>query len=538
MKLFVFRNTTLENILGIDNIVYSGYNDIINIDLRSDIFIWFYQVPVGFNRSKSAMEVDSWLNSIKLIHKELPSNKTFIIFTLSNNNAPKFQSSDFSLEFSINKFNNDIVSFSKNKPNVKIFDIKEFENDYTCTELFDWKYYFISKLQINPKLARRFQSWFSRKLEEINLIRKKCLVLDLDNTLWGGVLGEDGIDGIKIGGSYPGNAFEVFQEFLIELQNNGIILTICSKNNEKDVLDLWSKNPFVKLKQEHIAAHRINWNNKAENIRELSQELNIGLDSLVFIDDNPTERELVKQLLPEVEVPEFPEKPHSLPEFSKFLLDRYFRIYSITEEDRHKTEQYRANIERVNIQQSFSDFSEYLRSLEIEISIENANNFNIPRIAQMTQKTNQFNLTTKRYSDADISGMIESGDKIYCISVKDRFGDNGITGCIIINKIACEWHIDSFLLSCRILGKGIENAFIKEILLLLKDDGVNSIYASYFPTEKNKQVENFYEKVGFDLLPANSLNHAKHYSLNLNTANLVIEEYYNIKYLIDERTNI
>lgn len=203
-----------------------------------------------------------------------------------------------------------------------------------------------SQMGINPKLASDFSCWFEDRLREISLCRKKCLVLDLDNTLWGGVLGEDGIDGIKIGGDYPGKAFLYFQEGLLELAKRGVILTICSKNNERDVLDLWEKNPFVLLRKEHFSAWRINWRNKADNIRELSEELNIGLDSLVFVDDNPTERELVRQMLPMVEVPEFPKQSYMLPDFLISLSDRYFRVYSVTEEDRRKTEQYKANASR------------------------------------------------------------------------------------------------------------------------------------------------------------------------------------------------
>lgn len=237
----------------------------------------------------------------------------------------------------------------------------------------------------------------------------------------GGVLGEDGIDGIKIGGDYPGKAFLYFQEGLLELAKRGVILTICSKNNERDVLDLWEKNPFVLLRKEHFSAWRINWRNKADNIRELSEELNIGLDSLVFVDDNPTERELVRQMLPMVEVPEFPKQPYMLPDFLISLSDRYFRVYSVTEEDRRKTEQYKANASRTQERKKFVDFDQYLQSLEIEMRIEPISSFNVSRIAQMTHKTNQFNLTTRRYSESDLMGFSSEGWLIYCLSVKGSF---------------------------------------------------------------------------------------------------------------------
>lgn len=276
------------------------------------------------------------------------------------------------------------------------------------------------------------------------------------------------------------------------------------------------------LKKENIAAYRINWNNKADNIAALSKELNIGLDSMVFIDDNPTERELIRQSLPMVEVPDFPKEPYELPTFFKSLLDKYFRIYSVTDEDKKKTEQYKANAARAREQTHFTDMTSFLRSLQMKITIEPLNDFNLDRIAQMTQKTNQFNLTTKRYTDADIRKMQEEGCKIWSISVEDRFGDNGITGLIIIKDNT----IDELLLSCRILGKGIEFVFVKTILKILRDAGFKEINAEYIPTAKNGQVSDFYDRCGFTLVGED--NHVKEYKLDLNKARLDVEEYYQI----------
>ena len=277
------------------------------------------------------------------------------------------------------------------------------------------------------------------------------------------------------------------------------------------------------LKKEHFAAYRINWMDKATNIKELADELNIGLDSFVFIDDNPTERELIKQVLPMVEVPDFPVQPYELPVFFKAVVDKYFRVYSVTSEDKKKTEQYKANAQRAQAQRSFVDFDAFLESLDIQITIEAANEFNISRIAQMTQKTNQFNLTTKRYTDADVRTFLQNGWKIWCIGVADKFGDNGITGCIMVNGDT----IDTFLLSCRILGKGIEDAFIKKILVLLKESGVITVKATFIPTAKNTQVEDFYDHCGFSCV-AEEPDGRKIYALNLKDADLSIKKYYQI----------
>jgi FkbH-like protein len=283
------------------------------------------------------------------------------------------------------------------------------------------------------------------------------------------------------------------------------------------------------LKKDNFSAYRINWNDKATNLQGLARELNIGLDSFVFIDDNPTERELIKQVLPMVSVPDFPEKPYELPKFFKQLVSEYFCVYKITEEDKNKTAQYKANAERAAEQAKFVNFEDYLKSLNIEIDILKADNFNKERIAQMTQKTNQFNLTTRRYTDADVQQKIDGGWKIYCISVRDKFGDNGITGTIFFtpkdenNTV----EIDSLLLSCRILGKGIEMAFIHSLLNTLTEDGVRKVKASYIPTAKNAQVSDFYDRAGFKFL--NESSGVKSYSVDLSDK-IEIKEYYKINY--------
>lgn len=527
MKYFIFRNHTLENLFGTTGIDYSGYDDISYVAPDADCYIWFYQVPVKFDRGALSEEVNGYFSKLRMVYDQLSSHKQLIVFSLEDLYDLNFYSTDYGLKNTIIRFNTDVRDFANEHHNVKYLDFSEFLSSYPKEQWIDWKYYFISLVIINPRLAGTFRKWFVRKTEEFTLNRKKCLVLDLDNTLWNGILGEEGIDGIEIGGEYPGKAFLYFQEALIELSKKGVILTVCSKNNEADVLEAWEKNPFIKLNQTYFSAYRINWQNKADNIKELAQELNIGLDSFVFVDDSPTERELVKQLLPTVEVPDFPEQPYLLPSFFSTLVERYFRIYTITEEDEKKTEQYKANINRNQERKKFADMGAYLASLEIEITISEANEFNIPRIAQMTQKTNQFNLTTKRYTDTDIYGFIDEGWSVYCISVKDKFGDNGITGTVMLKPLADGMKIDSLLLSCRILGKGVELAFIRFILNHLYNCGITKIYAEYYPTLKNVQVADFYERLGFEGL-GQSEDGAKTYIQYL-SGNYQIESYYKIK---------
>lgn len=522
MNYFVFRNNTIERFFSKEYSL-SGYQDISNIPADVDGYVWFYQLSVKYDLNRLAEEVNGYADSFEFVMNRIEGNKMVVALTMEIIYSVPFTDNDFALENAVVHYNSVLRQAAEAHPNLKIVNFREFTSRYQLQDLMDWKFYFISQMVLNPRLSSDFKNWWNRKLDSMALKRKKCLVLDLDNTLWGGVLGEEGVNGIKIGGDYPGKAFLYFQEALLELSKSGVILTICSKNNEQDVFDAWEKNPYLVLKKEHFSAWRINWNDKATNIKELSDELNIGLDSFVFVDDNPTERELIRQVLPMVEVPEFPAQPYELPLFFQKLVTDYFRIYSVTEEDKKKTDQYKANAARSQARREFTDFPKYLESLDMHITLESANEFNIPRIAQMTQKTNQFNLTTKRYTDADIRQQLVDGWKIWCISVADKFGDNGITGCIIVNGA----EIDSFLLSCRILGKGIEMAFIKSVMSILQKSEIKVLSANYVPTAKNAQVKDFYDKCGFALV-ADSEGTRK-YELDLSTADLAVEEYYHIE---------
>ncbi|MDB9846667.1 HAD-IIIC family phosphatase [Flavobacteriaceae bacterium] len=497
MNHFIFRNTTLEPLFRSHNVEFSGYDDISYINNTADIFSWFYVLPFQQNNEILVDQIAFFNQNIEMVYSQIPDTKYFCVFTLFNPFTSPIKTGNLSLMNAINEFNQNIIKFSKSRNNFKIINTSDFILNNQKVDLIDWKYYFISKMLINPKLSMSFGSWFKSQIDAILLKRKKCLVLDLDNTLWGGILGEDGVTGIKIGGDYPGNAFTEFQKSIINLKNSGIILSICSKNNESDVLEAWDKNPNIIIKKSDISSYRINWNNKADNIREIADELNIGLDSMVFIDDNPTERELVKQILPDVTTPDFPIHPHDLVSFSTKLVSDYFQVYNITEEDLNKTKQYKSNTERSVFKKSFDDFNQYLLSLEITILIEKASPLSISRIAQMTQKTNQFNLTTYRYTEGDIKEFVKNDDWVFTIDIKDKFGDNGITGLMIIELDNTTARINSFLLSCRVLGKGIELAFISHLLFKLKESGIKKVCAQYIPTPKNSQVKDFYEKVGF-----------------------------------------
>lgn len=520
MKYFIFRNQTVELFFGEDNIGYSGYDDISCIE-EADRYIWFYQVPFNTNSRQLAEEVSTYIDKLRLVISQIGEREIWV-FSLVNLFRCRLVGNDTAVDEAVSDFNKEVSLLAASCHNLRLVDFNDFTERYPVDQLVNWKFYFISQAQLNTKLAKDFSLWFAQKEKELSLKRKKCLVLDLDNTLWGGILGEDGVAGIKIGGDYPGKAFLYWQQALLELSKTGVILTVCSKNNESDVFEAWEKNPFMVLGKENFSAWRINWQDKATNIQELSQELNIGLDSMVFIDDNPTERDLIKQTLPSVEVPDFPSKPYLLMDFFRQLVDKYFRIYSITDEDREKTRQYKANAQRAAERSKFVDMESYLQSLEMVLTIMKVDDFNISRIAQMTQKTNQFNLTTRRLTEQEIRDEVNNGWNIFCISVKDKFGDNGITGAIFITP---DNHIDNLLLSCRILGKGIELAFVSYVLNSLYENGAHSFSATYIPTKKNGQTADFYDKMGFSL--TSEKDGIKEYQIDM-TENFTIKKYYHI----------
>lgn len=532
MKYYIFRNTTVESFFSKKNMYLSGYDDISQIPDWADGFIWFYLLPFRQNEETLAKEINAIFNRILYVVNRTPENKDLLIFTLVDYSRTPIVIGDFSVNKAISKFNSDCQILSKNKTNVKIIDFSDFTNQYNSNELIDWKYYYIAQMQLNPRLAGDFKTWFDNKIQTFYVKRKKCVIIDLDNTLWGGVLGEDGSDGIQLGGDYPGNAFLEFQKFLLELKKSGILLAVCSKNNENDVFEVWNNNTNIVIKEEHLAAWRINWKNKAENIRELIKELNIGAESIIFIDDNPRERKLVKDFFPEIETPDFPNEPYRLSYFIKEITEKYFQTYDLTKEDKNKTIQYKANIDRRAFESKFSTFEDFLKNLKMELYIEKANLYTIPRISQLTQKTNQFNFTTRRYTSTDIKSICENGNLITCLNVKDCFGDSGLTGVLIIylNHEKKEGYIDSFLMSCRILGKGIEEAFLFSVLSQLKKEGFNLIKAIYSPTSKNQQVKKIYEKLGFQIIKyAEENKKIKHYILDLTQMNLEIKSYYKIE---------
>lgn len=319
---------------------------------------------------------------------------------------------------------------------------------------------------------------------------KKCIVLDLDNTLWGGVVGEDGPQGIALGISPPGSYFLAFQQALLDLWNKGIILAINSANNFDDAMEVLETNPNMLLKPSHFAAMRINWTDKVENMRSLAQELNIGPDSMVFFDDTPQNRTAMRELLPEVETPELPRDPAEYAQFLHTL--PYFKGGAITDEDKMRGNMYVTERLRKESEKSYSSKEDFLKSLRLTLEVHENDESVIPRLAQLSEKTNQFNTHKKPANEKEIKEMMKnSAYAIYHGRVTDIFGDYGITAVAFVHKKKKAWTIDPLFMSCRILGRGIEEAFVRAIAEQAVATGVPRLELVFVETPKNAPAHSF-----------------------------------------------
>jgi FkbH-like protein len=355
-----------------------------------------------------------------------------------------------------------------------------------------------SKQEVTPAASPAYGELVARLIAARAGRSYKCLVLDLDNTLWGGVIGDDGLDGIVIGqGSALGEGFLAVQEYAKELARRGIILAVSSKNDEANALEPFDKHPDMILRRPDIASFRADWNDKAANIRAIAQDLNIGLDALVFLDDNPFEREFVRTQLPMVAVPEVPEDPALVP---AVLADAgYFESLAITDEDRERTAQYQENQARAQLRAESSDLDGYLRGLDMRMIWRRFDSIGLQRIVQLINKTNQFNLTTRRMTEEQVTAIM-ADPRAFGLQIRllDRFGDNGIIA-IIIARIGDDAvaEIDTWLMSCRVLGRQVEQTTLNLIAATARAMGARGLRGVYLPTKKNAMVRDHYTKLGF-----------------------------------------
>ena len=356
----------------------------------------------------------------------------------------------------------------------------------------------MAKLPFDSKFVPLYAEHVGRLVGAILGKSRRCLILDLDNTVWGGIIGDDGLEGIRVAqGDTEGEAHLQLQQLALSLRSRGVVLAVSSKNEDATARLPFRSHPEMILKEEHITVFQANWNDKATNIVAIAKELSLGLDAMVFVDDNPAERSLVRRTLPDVAVPELPEDPAM---YARVVgTAGYFDAISFSDEDRRRADFYEGNARRVALQAQVTDMDAYLKSLEMVIKFEPFDAVSRARIAQLINKSNQFNLTTRRYTEAEVEAL-ERDDRAFTLQVRltDAVGDNGMIS-VIVCKVAGPrtWTIDTWLMSCRVLGRRVESMVLREIIHHAANHGVDRLVGVYRPTERNMMVKDHYATLGF-----------------------------------------
>lgn len=447
-------------------------------------------------------KINEKIDNIIILIKQLRKKSDSVIF-LSNfsfngdNLINIFQNNLTLTELEvINKLNEKVKKIGQKFSAVYIYDYNSFVLENGFTNIIDKKLWYMSKIPFKLEYQSKLIQSYIKAIKPIYKTSSKCLVLDLDNTLWGGILGEDNIESVKLSDQFPGNIYKDFQKFVLNLREIGVLLAIASKNNLKDVLDFMNRNDDCLIKEKHLSSIKVNWNEKAQNIKEIANELNIGLDAIVFFDDNPIEREWVRTQLPQVTVLETPKNPIYYKDC--IIKSCVFDKISITEEDRKRSFLYADEKKRKKHQKSFKNYDDFIKNLNMVITIKEVSKSEMKRVTQLTNKVNQFNLTTKRLDESQILQFIETNNKIFGIRLKDKFGDLGLVGVLTtktVKKHIC--HIDNFLLSCRALGRKVENETINFLLSYLKKNYFTEVKGTFNLSKKNMQAKDFYKNIGF-----------------------------------------
>jgi FkbH-like protein len=397
-------------------------------------------------------------------------------------------------------------------PNVRLIDSDDIIRAVGHGNAFDWRFYYRNKAPYSGAYLNEMARRIAASVRGFGAHFYKVLVVDCDNTLWGGVIGEDLLGGIKLGPyDYPGNIFWRVQHEIANLERNGVLVCLCTKNNPADVDEVLQQHPDMVLREQHIVLRKVNWEDKPSNLRALAQELNVGLDSMVFLDDSSFECEAVRQQLPMVKVVQV---PTNLADYPRLLreLKELFLAGGVAADSRAKTEQYRQRSAALEAQAQFGSQEEYLASLQLQVALQRNDRAHGGRISELSQKSNQFNLTTQRYSVAEIEQLMDDPQAaVYSLAVSDRFGAAGLTGVATVRYQGALARIENFLMSCRVIGRGVETAIWRHIVADAVAHGCSELRASYLPSAKNAQVADFYDRLGLSLIEQHS-DGSRHYA--------------------------
>jgi FkbH-like protein len=434
----------------------------------------------------------------------------------------------------IRKINDGIVDRLAGSSDM-LLDVASLAETIGLADWYSLEQWNLAKLPFSSAFAPIYADYVGRLLGAIRGNARRCLILDLDNTVWGGVIGDDGLEGIRIAqGDAIGEAFLEVQRTALMLRERGVVLAVSSKNDDEVARAAFRDHPEMLLREKHIAVFQANWNDKATNIKAIAEELSLGLSSMVFLDDNPVERGLVRKLLPEVAVPELPDDPAL---YARTLLAAgYFEATGFSDEDRKRAESYQDNAKRLALQQSMGGVEAYLASLEMKIDFAHFDARGRERITQLINKSNQFNLTTRRYTETEVAA-IEADPGAFTLQVRlaDKFGDNGMISAIIARGGSHrEWEIDTWLMSCRVLGRKVERMILAELCINAQIHRIDRLIGVYLPTDRNGMVREHYEKLGFKLLEeaaAGATRWAFDTAVNVEVPRMAMTRRYEIKAL-------
>lgn len=433
--------------------------------------------------------------SSRLQSKIIYYNYTEINDAVFGNYANKVASSFL---YQLRKLNYELMVFATKNPNFYLCDLSSLQNQVGKSNFFHTSVYINTEMVLSIDILPEVALKTLDLIAAMNGKFKKCLIIDLDNTMWGGIIGDDGLENIQVGSLGIGKAFTEFQYWIKKLKNRGIILAVCSKNTESVAREPFEKHPDMVLKLDDFAVFVANWENKADNIRYIQSILNIGFDSMVFLDDNPFERNIVRENIQGITVPELPEDPADYLEFLYQL--NLFETISFSDEDAERTTQYQVEAKRNMLQKNFTNEADFLKSLNMVSLVEPFNKFNSPRVAQLSQRSNQFNLRTVRYTEADVEMLSNKNQDYHTFSftLEDKYGDNGLI-CVLILKTENKniLFVDTWLMSCRVLKRGMEHFVLNTIVNYAKEKGYSTVKGEYIPTEKNEMVKDHYLKLGF-----------------------------------------
>lgn len=422
----------------------------------------------------------------------------------------------------VTSLNNMLRKEAAHHTNVKLINAQELVAEVGTDAAFDARFYYRAKAPYTAAYLNAFAATVGTASRGFGSYFYKVLAMDCDNTLWGGIIGEDGVAGIKLGPfDYPGNIFWRVQHELVRLEQSGVLICLCTKNNPADIEEVFAKHPNMILKPSQIVARRANWADKVQNLRELAAELNLGLDSVVFVDDSDFECAAVRSQLPQVHTVQIPK---NLPDYPRVMQDisRLFLGAGVSVESRSKTQQYQQRAVAIAVKAEFSSETEYLTSLQLKAILTRNAQMSIPRIAELSQKSNQFNLTTRRYSEAEITQrMTGPATEVYSLVVKDRFGDAGLTGAVVMRYESQTAHVEAFFMSCRVIGRGVEFSIWNHITEQASARGCTVMRADYVPSAKNVLVECFFDELGMQRVGDLASVGVKSYSLPLPATGLI-----------------